>query len=105
MKKQNTAYHVHDYSMSIATGTLHKHLLSYHSDEWVSECKRLNISIKPVAGFKMAGDKSSKAQTPSCPSYSPELFMDALVNFIAATDQVLFFFYISFLLLKDFSSL
>jgi len=103
MKKQNTAYRVHDYSMSTATGTLRKHLINCHHDEWVSECKRRNITIKSAAGLGIAGDKNSKAQTPSRPSYSPELFMDALVNFMAATDQVLFFSNIFFLLLIFFS--
>jgi hypothetical protein len=91
MKKQNRAYCVHDYSMSTSTGILHKHLVSCHYDNWVSECKRRNISIKSAAGLKTAGDEDFKAQTPPHPSYSPELFMNALVNFIAATDQVFFF--------------
>jgi hypothetical protein len=47
-----------------------------------------------------AGDKDSKAQTSSYPSYSPELFISALVDFTAATDQVFFSFFNVFLIAK-----
>jgi len=80
--------------MSTATGSLRNHLINCHYDEWISECKRCNIPINSTAGVKAgAGDKDSKAQTSSCPSYSPELFISALVDFIAATDQVFFSFF------------
>jgi hypothetical protein len=76
--------------MSTATGTLRKHLSTCHYDMWISECKRHKIPIKLPAGLENAGGEDSEAQAPSHPSYSPELFMNALVNFIVTTDQVFF---------------
>jgi len=94
MKEKDRAYHVHHYSLTTATGTLCKHLIKCHMTEWVSECKRLNITIKADAGLEaIALHEGENPRTQaSRPSYSPELFLNALIGFIVATDQVLFFF-------------
>ena len=94
MKEKDRAYRVHHYSLTTATETLRKHLIKCHMTEWVSECKRLNITIKADAGLEaIALHKGENPRTQaSHPSYSPELFLNALIGFIVATDQVLFFF-------------
>jgi hypothetical protein len=88
MKEKDRAYCVHHYSLTIATGTLCKHLIKCHMIEWVSECKRLNITIKADASLEaIALHKGENPRTQAlCPSYLPELFLNALIGFIVATD-------------------
>jgi hypothetical protein len=106
-KAQNRAYRVHHYSLSTGTGTLRNHLIKCHRDKWVSECKRLNITIKAEAGLEaLALHEGENPKTEaSRPSYSSELFINALTDFIVATDQVFFLFLCFFLLLIFFISL
>ena len=103
-KAKNRAYRIHHYSLTTGTGTLRKHLIKCHRDKWVSECKRLNIIIKAEAGLEaLALHEGENPKTEaSCPSYSPESFMNALIDFIVATDQVFSFFFLFFLLITDF---
>ena len=57
--------------------------------------KRLNITITAEAGVEAVAfhqGETSSSQAPPHPLYSPELFMNALVDFIVTTDQVLFLF-------------
>ena len=64
--------------------------------EWMNELTKRNIPVKAKAGLKaLAGHqgKTFDPQAPPRPSYSPELFVDTIVDFIVVNDQVFFFFY------------
>jgi hypothetical protein len=104
MKETNRAHRVHHYCSNTATGPLQRHLIKCHYDQWTSGCKERNLSIRSVAGqeaIALHEGETSKPQTSSRPLYSPELFLDALVDFIVANDLVLFlflFFYSFFLI-------
>ena len=87
---------VHHYSNSTGTGTLRAHLLNNHPDEWVSKCQSLNIVLKGKEGeealAKFTGlplQHQAKARVP----FSQEAFLDGLVDFTVATNQVFFFFF------------
>jgi hypothetical protein len=71
---------------------LRSHLAStIHIKEWISELTKRNITVKAKAGLKAIADYQGKPldiQAPPRPSYSSELFVDTLVDFIVATDQV-----------------
>jgi hypothetical protein len=72
---------------------LRLHLANIHKDEWISELKKRNITVTAKAGLKaLAHHEGKTLETPSRPSYSPELFVDTLVDFIVATDQVFLYF-------------
>jgi len=70
--------------------------------EWTNELTKRNITVKAKAGLKALANYQGKpldSQAPSRPSYSPELFVDTMVDFIVATDQVfLYFIFISIVL-------
>jgi hypothetical protein len=89
IKQKNRAYHVQTYRLTTTSGTLRRHLYSFHEKEWVAECKQHNITIKLPRGLSLTEETSQ--EHPSRPLYSKERFMDALVNFIVVTDQVFYF--------------
>lgn len=91
---------MHPYSGSTASGPLRAHLLARHAEEWVQACREKNIDLRGKEGeealAKVTGvpvDRQAEAQVP----FTQDNFLDALVQFIVATDQVLFFFSFSFL--------
>ena len=101
IKEKNTAYNVSKYNLKALTVTLRRHLFNFHDKEWGSECTQLGIQRKPLGGLALT-EENSQAQTSSCLVYSQERFIDALVNFIAVTDQV-YFYFILFLVTNFFS--
>ena len=80
------------YSKKTSNTGLRKHLLSSdHIDRWIAECKRLGISItakEAVEAITAHQGVTSDYQSLPRPQFTPERFIDALAQFIVATDQV-----------------
>jgi hypothetical protein len=81
--------------MNTGTGNLRAHLLAHHAEEWVQECLKLNVELRGkegeqalarVKGLPVA--HQAEARVP----FTHDNFLDGLVQFIVATDQVFFFF-------------
>ena len=79
-----------------ATGNLQAHLLSHHADEWVQECKTLQVNLRGKEGeealAKTTGvsvEHQGEARVP----FTQDNFVNGLVQFIVATDQVFFFLF------------
>ena len=101
-KEANSALKVTAYSKKTSSTTLRKHLYSIHMKVWLSECKRHDITIiakdalEAIAAFRGVAFES---QTQPRPQFTPTGFINALAEFIVATDQVcllhviLFYFY------------
>jgi hypothetical protein len=86
---------VHTYGKSTSISILRKHLYIHHLMEWVAECKKLNLTIKAkdaleaIAAFQ---GTQAEPQDPQRQQFTPEHFVNALAEFIVATDQVYFHF-------------
>lgn len=88
---------VSGYSITTATSTLRSHLLKNHVHEWVSGCKELGIVPRGKEGeeamAKVMGlpvqDLAEARET-----FSQQAFINALVQFIVATNQVFHFIYL-----------
>ena len=92
---QDDGVRVHSYHATTATGPLRSHLLKHHAEEWVKECQRLKIVLRGKEGeealARVTGhpvEHQAVARTP----FTQDNFLDALVQFIVATDQVFFLF-------------
>jgi hypothetical protein len=99
LQKDNPATKVHSYRASTATGPLRSHLRKHHAEEWVKECQKLGIKLRGKEGEEAVAmvtgqplERQAEARTP----YTQDNFLDALVQFIVATDQVFIFFYYFF---------
>jgi hypothetical protein len=95
LRQNNGAIRVHRYAESTASGPLRSHLLTHHAEEWVQECQQQNIALRGKGGeealAKVTGvpvDHQAEARVP----FTQENFLDGLVQFVVATDQVFFFF-------------
>jgi hypothetical protein len=68
-------------------------LYSYHIQDWVAECKKLNLTIQAKDALdaiaKLHGIQL-ESQVQQRPHFTPQHFVDALAKFIVATDQVYF---------------
>lgn len=100
LRQDNRTLKVHRYSETTASGPLRAHLLSRHAEEWVKECQQKKIALRGKEGeealAKVTGvpvDRQAQARVP----FTQENFLDGLVQFIVATDQVFFFFFFFFL--------
>lgn len=74
-----------------------------HPKEWASECERLGLEIRAKDALeaiaKFLGTRA-ESQTEQRPKFTQESFINALAEFIVATDQVFFYiFYSIFILL------
>ena len=80
------------FGANTATGTLRHHLFENHVESWVSACEKLDIEItaqeaqSAIHAYHNLPKKTSLED--SRPEFSPETFIDALVEFIVADDQV-----------------
>ena len=107
LHQNNGAIKVHSYRATTATGPLRSHLLKHHLEEWVKECQQLNINLRGKEGEEAIArstglpvERQARGHIP----FTQDNFLDGLVQFIVATDQVfLFFFYYFFLYLLFFS--
>jgi hypothetical protein len=93
-QKDNGAFRVHSYRVTTASGPLRNHLLNHHVEEWVKECQNLKIGLRGKEGEEAVArvtgvpvEHQAEARTP----FTPDNFLDALVQFIVVTDQVFFF--------------
>ena len=76
------------------TGTLQAHLLNNHLDEWVGKCQRQNIKLKGKEGEEALAKFTGlplQHQAKACVPFSQEAFLDGLVQFTVATNQVFSF--------------
>ena len=90
---------LYEYSMHTATSSLRSHLLKSHMNEWVSECKKLNIVSRGKEGKKaitMVLGLPVQHLAEGCVPFNQQSFTNALVQFIVATNQV---FYLLILIL------
>lgn len=78
------------------TGTMRRHLLKDHRDEWISSCLEQGIKLT-CATSKVALDQYQAchggARHPVLPDdvippFSNDVFLDALVDFVVCDDQV-----------------
>jgi hypothetical protein len=76
--------------------TLCNHLLSKpHIDIWIAECKRLDIQITAQHAAEVIAAHQGvpfDRQASFRPQFTQEHFLDAIAEFIVATDQVESFF-------------
>jgi hypothetical protein len=67
-------------------------LFNHHIEQWINDCKRLNIPIKgataKVAIQKFYNLLEEAHMEFKCPKFSNEAFLDALAEFIIGDDQV-----------------
>jgi hypothetical protein len=95
IKATNAEHDVTTYGDGSSTGTLRNHLCSEHIDDWVSSCDSMGIPLK-AKGIKTAVDnyRQSQGQTTSDGmqkprrQFSKEAFVDSIIEFIIADDQV-----------------
>jgi len=85
------------YGKKTSTTTLRRHLFSVahdkttHINEWTAECERRGISItakEAVEAIAVHQGIRPNIQTQSRPQFTPTRFINALAEFIVATDQV-----------------
>lgn len=80
------------FGSTTGTGTLQRHLFENHIDAWVTACDNLNIEITAqeaqdaIEKYRNLPPKTTLED--SRPEYSKSAFIDALVEFIVADDQV-----------------
>jgi hypothetical protein len=84
--------------MSTGTGVKRQHLVDCHIDTWIYSCDRLKIPITAkgvqdaVCDYRMRqGQANSQPSTTDSITRSPfsqEAFINAIMNFIIADDQV-----------------
>ena len=99
----NPMIEVVSYSDTTSTTVLRKHLADNHLATWVQGCDQLNISIslsgklkKDIEDYrrqtKSQGSPESTNEKSDQPrtQFSPEAFVDAIMEFIVANDQVHF---------------
>jgi hypothetical protein len=94
LKKDNPAVTVHKYQASTATGPLCTHLFKHHAEEWFKACKQDSVELRGKQGKAVVErftgvpvEHQAEAQIP----FTHDNFLNALVQFIVATDQVLIF--------------
>ena len=92
----NGRHTVCNYGSRSSTGTLQKHLYTYHIQDWISECERLQIRITlKEALVAIAAFQDTQVQTPTQHrlKFTQDCFIDALTEFIVANDQVFLYFF------------
>ena len=116
-RETNPMIDVASYSDTTSTTVMRKHLADNHLATWVQGCDQLNISISSSGKMKKhiedyrqqaksqhspesANGKPNQPQT----EFSPEAFIDAIMEFIVGTDQVCFNCVQNVSLLTDFFS-
>jgi hypothetical protein len=85
------------YSNGTGTGVMRRHLYDHHLDLWVPACDKLNISITAKeAQARVTEYRQRHGQTCPTDAKQPEMrrkfsstgFVDAIMEFIVADDQV-----------------
>ena len=73
-----------------------------HLEEWVAECQRLNLGIRGKAAqgsIAALHGVRPQSQDQSRPQFSPQQFVNALVEFIVANDLVCFYLFTYYLII------
>lgn len=99
LQSVNASHKLKIYKGSTGSGNLRKHLYTKHPADWFSSCDELGIDI--VSADKklqslLVSYREQRGQAPKPASdstisrrkYTPEAFVDAIVQFIVADDQV-----------------
>ena len=87
---------VKGYGGTTSSGTLRKHLYTFHVQEWSDECDRLQGTIRSKDALRaIAAHRGVRAesQTQQRPKFTPENFVNTLAEFLVVSDQVCFNFY------------
>ena len=87
---------IHSFGLNTGTTTLRRHLVLEHIGDWVTSCDKLGILItaetvaKEVKSFRGESEQSefSAKKKPKCRNYSREGFVDAILAWVVADDQV-----------------
>jgi hypothetical protein len=100
LKRVQLDHKISVYGPLTGTNNLRNHLTSnLHIDQWVNELTKRNLTVKAEAGLKAIADYQGKpldSQTSPRLSYTPELFVDTVVDLIISTDLVFIYLFIYF---------
>lgn len=87
-------YELVDFSLTTSTSVLRRHLFENHLDLWITACDDMKIKITAKEALPVIeAHRQEPQKTPleaARPEFSKEAFLDALVEFIVADDQVTF---------------
>jgi hypothetical protein len=96
----NDTTKVHVYQGDTGTGSLHGHLLRLHAERWVQECQEKHVELRGKEGREALARATGRPvdhQAEAWVPFTQDNFLDGLVRFIVATDQVFFTsFFLSF---------
>jgi hypothetical protein len=88
------AYELVDFGQTTSTSVLRRHLFESHLDLWIAACDNMKIKItakEALPVIEAYRQEPQKTQLEAArPEFSKEAFLDALVEFIVADDQVSF---------------
>ena len=85
------------FSLKMGTGVLRKHLYKHHADSWIEGCDKLRIPItakdvqQVVLDYQCQNSQASANTAEDLKMrhlFSHEAFVDAIIEFIVADDQV-----------------
>ena len=85
------------FSVKTGTGVLRRHLYEHHANSWIEGCDKLHIPItakeaqQVVSDYRHQNGQASTNNTEDSETrrpFSNEAFVDAIVEFIVADDQV-----------------
>ncbi len=88
-----------DFGLKMSTDVLRHHLLDHHLTSWLTKCDRLGIQVRSVQKcyqdainkFYIKHGKQPASSSLNSPEHSPfshDAFIDALIVWIVADDQV-----------------
>ena len=91
----NTAHKITDYAKSTTTGVIRRHLFKKHKADWFKACKDFGLQVSGTEYQTAFAEYFSLPQTSptddkSQPKFSPEAFVNALVEFVVGDDLVCF---------------
>jgi hypothetical protein len=86
------AYELVDFGQTTSTSVLRRHLFESHLDLWIAACDDMKIRITAKEALPVIEAYRQEPQQTQLeaarPEFSKEAFLDALVEFIVADDQV-----------------
>jgi hypothetical protein len=92
-KAMDPRYKVATFSTKTGTSTLRKHLATEHTHDWITTCDEKNINIKAAAHIQeliaeYRNEQHHAGEGRTRVPFSKEAFVDAIMEFIIADDQV-----------------
>lgn len=98
MNTVDPAHPTKHFATSTSTSSIRDHFAADHIDEWVAGCDKLNIKITAKTVQSVVADsrhergkgqgKGVPAEDTKRPTFTHEAFVDAIVEWIVADDQV-----------------